>query len=404
MAINFEEFLNNALDDTKEETDILEIQDEDDETNPEVINSISIQPLLDQIANLKEKSTTYPERFAEIYQKFEEFEKHYPHYFIDIQNEFYKNQSILKEQYLKDLLARENTKIEHAKNTLFSHFESIRNLIENNKFKPAHDHLSKINYEILQIPKSQTHLKNSLREEFHNILNLYYSTLDSKKDELKQQMVDSIKYIINQKNLVFSTINRVELDELLNDVQVLFLKKRIEFDTDLSMYLNKMRLFNSKVLEHRNNIQKKCEEEFIKYFNYLEQQFRIKISNNELYTSLIVLEIAHLLLKKETVYNQELKITYFLRLLECKKEINTLSFSQKKAFNEVELDLSYAYSQLNLVKLIQNSFIRYSKSEIEQVIKNISNLEHLTNEHKQNIIEKLRKKIMVENLDQGGRK
>lgn len=391
MAINFEEFLNNALDNDKEETDILEIQDEVD--NPEIINPISIQPLLEQINDLKEKSVQFPDRFKEIYQKFEEFEKLYPHYFINIQSEFYKNQSILKEQYLKEILESENSKLIKIKETLFNNFNTIDSLITEKKFKSAHDHLLKINYEILQIPKSQTQLKIQLHTKYHLLISKYFNTLNENKDNLKSQMIDSIKYIISQKNLIFSTINRSELDELLQDIQLIFLKKRIELDVDLSPYLNKISMFSLKILEHRTNVQEKCEKEFIKFFNYLEEQFHIKVSNNELYASLIILEIAHLLLKKETIYNQELKITYFLRLLECKREINTLSFSQKKAFNEIELDLSYAYSQLNLVKLVQNSFIRYSKNEIKEVIANIEKLEHLTNKHKENIIYKLEEKV-----------
>lgn len=402
MAINFEEFLNNALNNSEEETDILEIQDDEDE--PEVIESISIQPLLDQIANLKEKSVSSPERFKEIFEKFEEFERHYPHYFIDIQTEFYKNQSILKEQYLNDVLQKENLKLSQIKEKLLSYFDYIKNLIDEKKFKSAHDNLMKINYEIFQIPRSQTKLKTILRQKFNATQAHYYSKLNENQQNLKEQMVDSIKYIISQKNLIFSTINRNELDELLNNIQVLFLKKRIEFDTDLSLYLSKMTVFNSKIVKHRHSLQMKCEEEFIKYFNYLEEQFYNKIANNELYTSLIVLEIAHLLLKKETVYNQELKITYFLKLLECKKHINSLSFTQKKAFNEVELDLSYAYSQLNLVHLIQNSFIRYTQEDINTIIKSIYNLEHLSKEHKQRITHKLETSISPNGSSKGGAK
>ena len=59
---------------------------------------------------------------------------------------------------------------------------------------------------------------------------------------------------------------------------------------------------------------------------------------------------------------------------------------------------------LNLVQLIQNSFIKYSKDEIKQIIKNIENLEHLTANHKQNIIQRLKRKINVEKIFSGGRR
>lgn len=394
MAIDFEEFLNKALDEGSKEKDLLELEEDsqlEENEVEEIINPISIQPLLDQISNLKEKAISSPERFQEVYEKFEEFEKLYPHFFIDIQSKLYENQSVLKKQYLEKVLANENSKIENIKKEFDLFFEKIHLLIEKLEFKKAHDALCKINYEIIQIPKSQTNLKLTFVNRLYEETDFYYKTLSLNREELSKKIIDSIIYIIKQKNLIFSTINRSELDELIQDVQTLFLKKRVEIDGELAPYMLKMLLFNSKIIEHRSNIQKKCEEEFEKFFNYLEKQYKEKIKQHQLYTALVILEMAHILLKKETKYNQDLKIKYFLKLLEFKKEINTMSYSHKKAFNNIELSLSYSYSILNLIKLTHKSIIRYSNTEIEEITSQVQKMEYLTQKHKSVIIEKIKK-------------
>ncbi|MFP4402351.1 MAG: hypothetical protein ACLFPL_03895 [Candidatus Nanoarchaeia archaeon] len=389
MAINFEEFLNKALE-QHEEDDILDLNEENEDGNTlDEVKPISIEPLLEQIQYLKEKAISTPEQFKEVYKEFEAFEKNYPRYFLDIQTQFHEQQTILKSQYLQDLLSRENSKIEHVTQTLYALTQTIDELIMKQKFAQAFSKLSLLNYEILQIPQSRTQLKFDLLNRYQQSLQLYYKELDAHKVNLSVEIVSSIKKIFNEKHNIFSTINRTELDQLISDIQVLYLHNRIELDTRLSPYIVKLISFNSKLLEYRETIEKKCEEAFKHHFENIVSEFYKKIEEDNFYYSLVIIEMAHILLKKETKYNQNLKIETFLKLLECRKAINSMSFKNKKSFSQSELELSFAYSQLNLIKLLRKTILRYSNKEIENVITQISNLKHLSNHHKEIINTKL---------------
>ncbi|MFT4244016.1 MAG: hypothetical protein ACMXYB_01010 [Candidatus Woesearchaeota archaeon] len=395
MAIDFEEFLNKALSTNTKKDDIFDLDLEEDEKTTKELETISIQPLLEQISKLKQKALETPQKFKEIYQKFEEFEKNYPLYFIDIQSSLYENQSLLKSKYLSEILEKENKKLVDIRKFFETELELISQHIDEKKFKNAHDRINSINYEILQIPKSYTDLKIEFNTKIQKIISTYYFELERSKKKLAFLYIDVMKLILNQKTLIFTTIYRDELDELIQDIHTLFLKKRIELDMYLSRYISKFILFTNKLIEYRKQIQIKTEQEFKKYFSYLEQEFKKSIQKNKTYQALIILEVAHLLLKKETIYNQELKISYFLKLIELKKDINTLSYNTRKGFSEEELTLCYAYSKFNLINLIQNSIIRYNKNEIKSIIKEISNLENISIKHKKILISKLEAKINI---------
>ena len=398
MAIDFEEFLNKALSSNTQNDDIFEQDfDNEDESSEELeeISSISIQPLLEQISSLKEKAIETPERFKEIYQKFEEFEKNYPLYFIDIQSSLYDTQSTLKTQYLNEVLEKENNKILKIKEIFDKDLEIISDFISEKKFKQAHDKINYLNYEIIQVPNSFTNFKLEYNKKIGNLISTYYTEFNKYKKELTQMYLGAMKSILNQRNLIFSTINRVQLDELINNIQTLFLKKRIELDIYLSSYVPKFISFTDKLIEHRTNIQKKCEYEFKKYFDYLESQFNKSINAKKVHLSLVILEVTHLLLKKETIFNQELKISYFLKLIEFKKELNKLSYASRKGFSEEELVLCYIYSKLNLVNLIQNSIIRYTQSQILEIIEEISNTEGINPKYKNLVLLKLKSKVNI---------
>lgn len=398
MAIDFEEFLNKALSSNNESEDIFDQDfDDEDESNEELeeISSISIQPLLEQISNLKQKAFETPQRFKEIYEKFEEFEKNYPLYFIDIQSSLYDSQSSLKSQYLGEVLDKEKNKIIKIREIFDRDLDIIQELINNRKFKQAHDKINYLNYEIIQIPKSFTNLKLEYNLKIDKLISSYYTQFNIYKKDLTQNYLSAMKSILNKRHLIFSTINRNQLDELINNIQTLFLKKRIELDVYLNSYLPRFILFTDKLIEHRSNIQKKSEYEFKKYFEYLEKQFNNSIEQKKVHLSLVILEVAHLLLKKETIFNQELKISYFLKLIEFKKEVNKLSYATRKGFSEEELVLCYIYSKFNLINLIQNSIIRYTQSQILEVIEEISNMNDINEKYKYIIISKLKKKIKV---------
>ncbi|MCH8519335.1 MAG: hypothetical protein LAT82_01120 [Nanoarchaeota archaeon] len=399
MAIDFEEFLNKALaSNSGVSDDIFEEElDETEEKEEEIINSISIEPILEQIKNLKEKALDTPEKFKEIYSKFEEFEKNYPYFFIDIQSNLYDNQSILKTKYLQDTLTKENEKVEKINIFFENQFKEVEELIKQNKFQNAHNKIISLNYEIYQIPQSYTKLKFNLLKKNLFQINNYYNQQQKIKTQLLKEYINSMKYILSQKNTIFSSINRTELDELIKSIQILFLKRRIEFDLYLGEYFQKFISFNNKLIEHRLELQTRCENDFIKYFTMLESKFQNYLEQKQVYEALVVLEVTHMLLKKETCYNQDLKITYFLKLIEYKKEINKLSYATKKGFSEEELTLCYAYSKLNLINLLNHSIIRFNKNEIKETINEIYNLENLKNNHKKLILNRIITKFKPSN-------
>lgn len=392
MALDFEKFLNEALDDTSEKKDILDLTSspdelEDDELT-EFIEPIRVDSIISQIQNLKSQSTHSPQAFKEVYEKLEEFEKLFPQYLIQIQSTFFDTQTQLKESYLTKIQETQDLKIKKLTQFLTNQCNQISAEITNNNFESAHIYLQNLNIELSKIPKSHTILKYSFLEKYTQLLTSYYDYLSKNKEELDLDYSNKIIKIISQKKVFLST-NRVEIDKMLDDIQKLLSQKKIELDINLSKMILVLNEFYVKLLLHRNKIELKFTQEFEQIFEQLMKQFKTYISQKNLGKSLLILEMGHILLKKESKYNQDLKLNYFLKILNQKKELNKLSVDLKKTLTQDEVMYTFYYAKVQVIDILKHKLGKYSEEEIKHIETEISLSDFISSQKKKVLLDKI---------------
>ena len=389
MEIDFEKFLEGNVTEEDSTKSLLDsIDDGEDEDEYETIEPILVTPIIEQIQSLHSKAFTSPQSFKDAYEKLEEFEKNFPQYIIDVQSTFNDAQAQLKSTYLKQIKDSQSQKITKLKEFFHSQYNQISQFIENQEYEKAHIYFQNVANELSKIPPSYFSIKSELRVEYLKQLESYYSSLNQHEDEIASRTSQMISKVLAQKRLL-TIQDRYEIDLALDEIQMIFSSKRIELDTKLSNQLSALKIFNKELIAHRNAIEESFEKDFTNLFSQFISRFNTQLKQQNLSKSLLILEMAHIYLKRETKYNQDLKLDSFLKILECKKMLNQLSVSLKKALTQDELMYTFFYAKVELVKVLSQRISRFSIREIEKIKKDITNSQLLKDSYKEKLLPKL---------------
>ena len=394
MVINFENFLNEVLqEDDKKPKDVLEITPEEVNSNKltkQEISPIQITPLLNQIQQLNTQASNSPDSLKEIHKTLEDFEKQLPQYILEIYNTFYITQNDLKKKYLTSFQNSTTRKIEEVTQFIQQKISEIETYISSNEFEKAHMYLQDLNIEISNIPNSYFSIKHNSLTQYNSILKKYYDTLSQNYDSSKNIIISVIKKFISNTNILYSK-NRKLIDTEIHNILDFLSRKKIEFDVlhkDIIQQLNK---HYTKLLEHRISLHSLYETELKKTLSILLKKFDSEFSKQHINNSLIYLEMSYILLKKETQYNQELKISQFIEILDKRSQLYSLIYSKKKISDQKELQHIHMTSLIKLIEFLNSSksLLIYSNEEVNEIIESIKSNDLLIDSYKREYISRL---------------
>ena len=360
MALDIEEFLDRVALDTTFKKDILEITYEDEHI----------------------KSNKQLEEGVQHQQNEGEDNEFNNNLENNLDSE--SNEELTHLQDIESLRKHQREEDKNILNLMNSKSLAIETSISNEDVKKTHVNLQELSYEISTISNSHLSVKEALILKYSDFMKRHLTQLLNRhlKDSKDTNSLEKISLSTSQQNILQLT-KREDIDKLLGLIQDKLSKQELTEDKTVIEQLYQMTLFNEALAKRRIEVENICSVEFKRMFANILHQFAQEIKFRNMFNSVLYLEMAHMLLQKETQYNIHLRLKYFPLIIQAKKKIKLLSSFLEDTLSRQQLSYVTYLAKAQLISLTSHTPIEYSKSDVKEVISEVENSSFTKKEKKE---------------------